>query len=523
MKKKFYSWQECLLLREVQSLKKLKHENIVRLKEVVREKDELYLVFEYMETNLYQFSKKRSKHFDNGTIRHIMRQVFRGLAFMHKHGFFHRDIKPENLLVKGDVCKIADFGLAREIRSRPPFTEYVSTRWYRAPEILLRSTSYNSPIDQWACGCIMAELFTLRPIFPGSSEADEIYKICSVLGSPTKSVWEDGMRLAQTMNFRFPQFSPTSLKTLIPHASDTAIQVMLDLLRWDPNKRPTSSQVLNAPFFKETIGPHDDRSSFHSNSKSRSGSNRISQIVGAPPVVIHSSIGGAYGGGGSGKRGKGDFVSAAPTLPSSKPATGPSPVTTTAASSFAESLLQMNNMPLSALTDDYGYSRASEGTLSSLSNFMKGSRYGSGTRSSDVEAMFAGDTGASRAMETYSLGLGTRSRDNEANSAHYMSSSLLSTDPPPFHGTTGAPSMAKGAGIGSSYPVPSYDNRDDKWSGTNGSRSLYSGTDVGNNGGSGEAGKEADDEFDYMASLSESYNNKKAGSGGGNDYGHLYP
>ena len=82
--------------------------------------------------------------------------------------------------------KIADFGLAREIRSRPPYTDYVSTRWYRAPEVLLRSTNYSSPIDMWAVGCIMAELYTLRPLFPGSSEVDEIFKICAVLGTPSK-------------------------------------------------------------------------------------------------------------------------------------------------------------------------------------------------------------------------------------------------------------------------------------------------------------------------------------------------
>ncbi len=91
---------------------------------------------------------------------------------MHKHGFFHRDLKPENLLSHSDTVKIADFGLAREIRSRPPFTDYVSTRWYRAPEILLRSTTYNSPIDIFACAAIMAELYLLRPLFPGNNETD---------------------------------------------------------------------------------------------------------------------------------------------------------------------------------------------------------------------------------------------------------------------------------------------------------------------------------------------------------------
>ena len=100
-----------------------------------------------------------------------MFQILQGLAYMHKQGYFHRDMKPENLLCSGDTIKIADFGLAREIRSRPPFTDYVSTRWYRAPEVLLRSPIYSAPIDMFAMGAIMAELYTLRPLFPGSSEA----------------------------------------------------------------------------------------------------------------------------------------------------------------------------------------------------------------------------------------------------------------------------------------------------------------------------------------------------------------
>ena len=250
MKKKFYTWEECMQLREVKSLKKLNHPNIVKLKEVIRENDELFFVFEYMEMNLYEVMKKRERHFPESKIRNVMYQIFQGLAFMHKHGFFHRDIKPENMLVKGDTCKVADFGLAREIRSRPPYTDYVSTRWYRGPEVLLRSVNYNSPIDQWACGCIMAELFTLRPLFPGSSEADMIYKICSVLGSPSVADWPEGQKLASQMNFRFPQFVPTHLSIIIPNASPEAISLMEDLMRFDPQKRPGASQTLQYPFFQ---------------------------------------------------------------------------------------------------------------------------------------------------------------------------------------------------------------------------------------------------------------------------------
>uniref|UniRef100_A0A8C6YXK4 non-specific serine/threonine protein kinase n=1 Tax=Nothoprocta perdicaria TaxID=30464 RepID=A0A8C6YXK4_NOTPE len=260
MKRKFYSWEECMNLREVKSLKKLNHANVVKLKEVIRENDHLYFVFEYMKENLYQLMKERNKLFPESTVRNIMYQILQGLAFIHKHGFFHRDLKPENLLCMGpELVKIADFGLAREIRSRPPYTDYVSTRWYRAPEVLLRSTSYSSPIDIWAVGCIMAEVYTLRPLFPGASEIDTIFKICQVLGTPKKNDWPEGYQLASSMSFRWPQCVPNNLKTLIPNASSEAVQLMRDMLQWDPKKRPTASQALRYPYFQvgHSLGVQD--------------------------------------------------------------------------------------------------------------------------------------------------------------------------------------------------------------------------------------------------------------------------
>uniref|UniRef100_A0A8B9KNB2 non-specific serine/threonine protein kinase n=1 Tax=Astyanax mexicanus TaxID=7994 RepID=A0A8B9KNB2_ASTMX len=258
MKRKFYSWEECMNLREVKSLKKLNHANVVKLKEVIRENDHLYFVFEYMKENLYQLMKDRNKLFPESAIRNITFQILQGLSFIHKHGFFHRDMKPENLLCMGpELVKIADFGLARETRSRPPYTDYVSTRWYRAPEVLLRSSMYSSPIDMWAVGCIMAELYTLRPLFPGNSEVDEIFKICQVLGTVKKTDWPEGYQLAAAMNFRFPQCVPTPLKTLIPNASNEALTLMKDLLQWDPKKRPTAVQALRYPYFQvgQVLGP----------------------------------------------------------------------------------------------------------------------------------------------------------------------------------------------------------------------------------------------------------------------------
>ena len=116
---------------------------------------------------------------------------------MHKNGFFHRDLKPENLLVMDNMLKVCDFGLAREIRSRPPFTDYVSTRWYRAPELVLRSTTYSSPVDVFAFGCIAAELYNLAPLFPGSNDMDQFNRIVRVLGTPSSEEWEEGHKLAK--------------------------------------------------------------------------------------------------------------------------------------------------------------------------------------------------------------------------------------------------------------------------------------------------------------------------------------
>ncbi|KRZ70011.1 Serine/threonine-protein kinase MAK [Trichinella papuae] len=250
MKKKYYSWEEAMGLREVKSLKKMNHINVVKLKEVIRENDTLYFIFEYMKENLYEMMKRRDTPFPHSIICNIIAQILNGLAYIHKHGFFHRDMKPENVLCIGpELVKIADFGLAREVRSMPPYTDYVSTRWYRAPEVLLRCRNYSSPIDLWAVGCIMAELFLLRPLFPGSSEIDEIFKICAIIGTPSREEWPEGYQLASMMNFRFPQCVPIPLETIIVNAKSSAIALLKQLLFWNPQRRPTAVQALRSQYF----------------------------------------------------------------------------------------------------------------------------------------------------------------------------------------------------------------------------------------------------------------------------------
>jgi len=252
MKKKYFSWEECLNLREVNSLKKLtQNENIIKLKEIILDKDTLYLIFEYMEMNLLELlnSYQDGKKMTEDQIRSIIKQTLQGVAYMHKYGFFHRDFKPENLLINGDEVKIADFGLAREIRSLPPYTDYVATRWYRAPEILLRSTSYNSPVDIWAIGTLMAEMYNNNPLFPGLSDKDQIIKICSILGSQNLLNWEEAKHLLKKIDLKIPYLTEVPLQNIIINASPDALDLMSLMLQWDPNKRETAQYLLTHPFF----------------------------------------------------------------------------------------------------------------------------------------------------------------------------------------------------------------------------------------------------------------------------------
>ena len=266
LKKKYKKWEDCLELRECKSLQKLHdgshsnkpgEENIIKLKQIIfiRKTGTLNLVFEYMETDLLELMKSREpKKLTEGEIRDIIHKTLLGLSFMHKYGFFHRDMKPENILLTGNEIKIADFGLAREIRSVPPYTEYVSTRYYRAPECILKSTNYNSPIDIWGLGCIMAEMYLHpQPLFCGSNEKEVLFRICSLLGTPTYESWNDGIQQAKLIGIKFPNYPGTDLEKIIPEASCEAIDLIKQMIQWDPNRRSTAGNLLNHSFFSRHI------------------------------------------------------------------------------------------------------------------------------------------------------------------------------------------------------------------------------------------------------------------------------
>ncbi|KAI8995650.1 Pkinase-domain-containing protein [Trametes punicea] len=287
-------WDECKKLKELESLRAIPyHPNIIPLYDffLLPDTKELYFVFESMEGNLYQLIKTRKgKPLAGGLVSSIFRQVVSGLHHIHESGYFHRDMKPENLLVtttglydyrpvspyatpdsppESDVVviiKLADFGLARETKSKPPYTEYVSTRWYRAPEVLLKSRDYSNPVDMWALGTIMAELVNLRPLFPGQGEVDQVARICELLGDPCKDYgfdqrgkpigggrWPRGVKMARAVGFQFPEVPPKDIYSLFDRSVPVKlIECIADLLKYDPDQRLTSKQCLEHPYLLET-------------------------------------------------------------------------------------------------------------------------------------------------------------------------------------------------------------------------------------------------------------------------------
>jgi len=248
-------------LREVGLLKELRHDNIVSLTDVVyTSKPRLYLVFEYMELDL-------KKHMDTAPdfrnnhrlIKRFLYQILQGVMYCHSRGVLHRDLKPQNVLIDKDKCslKLADFGLARccSIPVRA-YTHEVVTLWYRAPEILLGSRHYSTPIDIWSIGCIFAEMINQHPLFPGYTEIEQLFKIFRALGTPNEEVWPGVTSLPDYKSGnQFPQWpilrSFEEAQQLAPTLDPAGLELLLHMLCYHPTRRITAREALEHEYFKE--------------------------------------------------------------------------------------------------------------------------------------------------------------------------------------------------------------------------------------------------------------------------------
>ncbi|GBG27147.1 Protein kinase [Hondaea fermentalgiana] len=286
MRNKFESLEQVNSLREIQALRRLSPDaGIIKLYEVLFDdaSGRLALVFELMQMNLYELIRGRKNFLPEAQIKSILYQVLRAVDRMHRNSIFHRDLKPENILVTPQtlgggsgvkngsnpsgsksiaavdpvaagnnlLVKVADFGSCRGIYSKQPYTEYIATRWYRAPECLLTSGYYSFRMDLWAIGCIAFEIIALFPLFPGTNELDQIERIHNVLGTPGDEILGKFKRFATHIDFNFSRKKGTGIGQMIPHVDTHCVDLIEKLLAYDPEERMSARQALRHPYFRE--------------------------------------------------------------------------------------------------------------------------------------------------------------------------------------------------------------------------------------------------------------------------------
>ncbi|KAJ5050974.1 uncharacterized protein L3040_002841 [Drepanopeziza brunnea f. sp. 'multigermtubi'] len=241
-------------VREIKLLQSLKHHNIVNLQEVMVEKNDCFMVFEYLSHDLTGLLNHPTFKLEAAHKKHLAKQMFEGLDYLHRRGVLHRDIKAANILVSSDgQLKIADFGLARFYAKRRQldYTNRVITIWYRSPELLLGETQYGPAVDIWSAACVLVEIFTKHAIFPGDGgEISQLDKIWAVLGTPTKEAWPGYTDMAW-----FALLRPTVKRANVfaekykERVTPAAYDLLEAMFQYDPEKRPSASDVLEHPYF----------------------------------------------------------------------------------------------------------------------------------------------------------------------------------------------------------------------------------------------------------------------------------
>lgn len=241
-------------VREIKLLQSLQHDNIVKLHEVMVERNDCFMVFEYLSHDLTGILNHPTFKLQDFHKKDLAKQMFEGLDYLHRKGVLHRDIKAANILVSNEgQLKIADFGLARFYAKRRQldYTNRVITIWYRSPELLLGETQYGPAVDIWSAACVLVEIFTRHAIFPGDgTEMNQLDKIYAVLGTPSKADWPGLTDMAWFELLRPTIHRPDVLaekykERVSPHAYD----LLEAMFQYDPAKRPSASEVLEHPYF----------------------------------------------------------------------------------------------------------------------------------------------------------------------------------------------------------------------------------------------------------------------------------
>lgn len=235
-------------------MKELKHESIVSLHDVIHTENKLMLVFEYMDRDLKKYMETRSDrgHLDPGTIKSFVHQLLKGIAFCHENRVLHRDLKPQNLLInKKGQLKLGDFGLARAFGIPVnTFSNEVVTLWYRAPDVLLGSRTYNTSIDIWSAGCIMAEMYTGRPLFPGTTNDDQLQKIFRLMGTPSERSWP-GISQLPEYKPTFHVYATQDLGLILPQIDPLGLDLLNRMLQLRPEMRISAAEALQHPWFHD--------------------------------------------------------------------------------------------------------------------------------------------------------------------------------------------------------------------------------------------------------------------------------